>query len=62
MDWLTQNWIWIPVVITAVVLFRRMGRHGFGGAGHHGYGAGDLPIRRLLTVRGLLRDARARGC
>jgi YHS domain-containing protein len=43
MDWLTQNWIWILVVVLALVMFRRMGHHGYGGLAHHGFGhPGDM--------------------
>lgn len=50
MNWLAQNWIWIAVLLGAVLLFARRGHHNFGGprgataAGHdHGSYQGSSP-------------------
>lgn len=40
MNFLSQNWWWIPLLIVVFLLFSRRGRHGLGGFGHghhHGY-------------------------
>lgn len=48
MNWLAQNWIWIAVLLGAVLLFARRGRHSFGashadGAGGHDHGSYQAP-------------------
>lgn len=62
MDWLTQNWIWILVLIGAYLLFFRRRHHGFGGTGgHHGHDRepGPAQIGRTATdpVSGRSLDA-----
>jgi YHS domain-containing protein len=61
MDWLTQNWIWIVVAALALVMFRRMGHHGFGGPAHYGFGTNGDAAGADSTARSQDVGASPRG-